>query len=168
MALNTFVAGPFTATYNSADPGYTQDGFTLSFIPKGLPIDRTDIYADTTIDIVYRGADFFMSFVLRQYQANSVLAFWPWGSFGGAVPTIGKLFSATALALVLTAVAGTTAKDINIGSGAAGAGTFTANKAIIAENSDVSFTLGPVNRDVPVRMRLLPYDSGGVKWFTTT
>jgi hypothetical protein len=173
MALNSFVTGPYTATFNSLDPGYTENGWDLSINFKRILIDKTDVYGDTVIDMIERGIEPFISAVFRQYggaagTAAVTSAFYP-GTVG-VNQAVGVLSSTLVKTLVLTAIAGTTAATTNPATGAteAGPSTLTSTGAIVVENANSTVNFGSVNRDVPVRFRLLPYSSSGIRFFSCT
>src|SRR6266852_668710 len=106
MALDTFVAGRYSSTYNAVDVGITQDGYELQQDSKAEPINATDAYAESMIDFVYRGGDVFLQFESKAYKAGSITPFWPWGALG-VMGVIARLASAVAASMVLTATAGT-------------------------------------------------------------
>ena len=71
MALGTFIAGRYGATFNAVDVGMSRQGFELEFAFKQEVIDETDIYGMSTIDFIQRGADVFLSATLREYKARA-------------------------------------------------------------------------------------------------
>lgn len=159
MALGTLVVGAFTGALNSVALGMTEEGYELQWEPKSDMINRSDVYGDTMIDFVHRGIDYFMQTEFKEYKAGPIAAAQPWAALG-VLGTIGRLGSDVAVAMVLTATAGTTA--------AATPATLTANKAILAPNSNPRAQFNSRLRTLPVRMVLLPYDATGIKFFTTT
>lgn len=164
MAISTVIAGAYTATYNANSVAPTTQGYELEVNFKGEMIGETDLYGETLLDYVYRGADARVMFEAQLYNANVLAAFYPWGTFGQiatAAAPIGRLAINVASALVLTAVANTPA--------AASPATLTASKSIIAPNNNGRLLFNSKHRKVPVSLLLLPSESGGtVTFFTTT
>ena len=166
MALGTFIAGRYTATFNAVDIGISRTGFELEFQFKQEAIDETDAYGLTTIDMIHRGCDTLLNATLREYKAGSKAILWPIG--GGTIgkiasvaKPIGTLASDNAAALVFTSVANTPA--------ASSPATLTASKAWIAPNYNPRILFDSRLRDVPIRMIFLPADAvGEVTAFTTT
>jgi hypothetical protein len=156
MALGgeTFIVGQYTVMWNSTALGIMQGEQgqpTLEYQPKGKPIQSSDAWGQTTIDVIYLGADVFMSFTCMEYEAGTQAAWWPWGSLG-ILGVIGRLyFDDLAQTLLLTDVTGTPAETFPA--------TFTANKAILAEGFNTQLLFGPDLRVLPIRQRLLPYDT---------
>src|SRR4051812_2940277 len=117
----TFIAGPFTATYNAAlggagalSLGIVEDGFELEEIYYGEPV-KGDNMGDTTQDVVDRGKDVFINMVCEEadqaglqrlcnpkVNVNAI-------SQHGVIGQVGVLHTNIAGVLILTAVAGTTA-----------------------------------------------------------
>lgn len=159
MALGTYVAGAATATYDATALGQTQEGYEIQYEPKADMINRSDIYGDTMLDIIFRGADVFAQMEFIEYKAGPLAVAFPWAS-QGALGLIGRLGSDVAKALVFTAVAGTPAALVPA--------TLTASKAILAPNGNPRFSINSRLRTIPLRMVLLPYDSSGIKHYTTT
>lgn len=161
----TFIAGPYTVTYNAVDIGITEDGAELEHTYYSELV-RGDNYGDTVQDGVYRGGDCFVSMTLQEWD-NAALhaAMNPFGS--GAVPSglsgqVGRLMTTLAKPLVLTPVAGTTAATATVG--ATNARTFTAAKAILAENFPIRFQFASRLRRVPLRFRILPVTGTWYLW----
>lgn len=161
MALDTFIAGRYSGTYNSVDVGITEEGYELQQDAKAQLINSSDAVGDSIIDFVYRGGDVYLQFESKAYKAGSYTPFWPWGALG-VMGVIGRLASDVAAAMVLTSVAGTPA--------VATPATLTATKSILAPNNPARLLYNSKLRTVPVRLLFLAYDSGGgaIKWFTQT
>lgn len=178
MALDTFIAGRYSATYNANDVGITRDGYELQFDMEMEDIGETDAYGLSVIDGVWRGGNVHCQLTSTAYKTGSLAAFWP---IGGAVNAdgvfgilvdggvadpnklpIGELASNMAKAFVLTVTVGTPA-DGN-------PDTVTASKALLAKNNGGKLLFNSKLRDVPVRLRFYPYEvsSGLVKFFVTT
>jgi hypothetical protein len=171
VALDTFVAGRYSNTYNAVDVGISDQGINLQQESRWEEIASSDAYGDSIIDGVYRGGNVFFDYECKAYKAGSQTPFWPWGTLGvmqavGSAPTpIGRLASGVASATVLTAVAGTPA--------ATSPATLTASKSILAPNSPARLLFHTRLRQVPIRLLALPSDAtnGGTTtttWFTTT
>lgn len=161
MALDTFVAGPYSGTYNAVDVGISENGYELQQESAVQDIAPSDLYGDSVIDSVYRGGNVFMQFEGKAYKAGVITPFWPWAALG-VMGTVGRLASNVAAAQVLTAKAGTSA--------AASPATLTSTLAMLAANFPARLLYSSVLRTVPVRLRVYPYDSGSgvIKWFTMT
>lgn len=115
----------------------------------------------TLIDAVYQGADWHCQFVCLEYKAGSLTPFWPFGNLG-VMGIIGRLYYDMASALVLTSTVGTPA--------AATPATLTASKSILASGYSTQLVYGPIVRRVPIRLSLLPFDTGAgaIGWFSMT
>jgi len=160
----TLICGQYTVTWNSNALGVMLGDSGLPTIEnsnKGEPVANTDAYGKTTIDAIYQGGDYFASMTCLEYKANTIAAWWPFGSLG-VMGTIGRLYYNLSQPLVLTAVAGTPA--------ASSPATLTASKAILAPGFSSRLLFGPTLRNVPLRFQLLPYLIGGTTagWFSTT
>jgi len=159
----TFIAGPYTMTYNSLSLGIIEDAIRLEITPSEDGI-QGDNLGDTIQDGVYRGGNCYIDIVMQEYNAAGALAaFAPWHATFGNIGQVGILKSSLAQTLVLTAVAGTGA--------ATNIATLTSTKAVLAPNFPVSMLLGSRLRNVPLRLQLLPYNAGSPAapvFFTTT
>ena len=154
-----YISGPATCTYKSVDVGEIRDGFRLIQTQAGVPVTGDD-YADSVQELIYRGGNCFMVFTLNEFSTTlNVLT-----NYGacGLIGQVGRqaIQSSLAGALVLTAVAGTPA--------ASTPATLTATNAIMAEDFDIELLFDSRLREVPVRMRLLPFSSTGQRWWTFT
>lgn len=154
MAYN-IVAGPYTATWNSLACGQSADGFRIShqFFKRLVTGDK---FAEAPMDAVYRGAEMFANFRLIEYNAAAIATvMWPYGSFL-TMGQVGRFditgASAIAKSLILTAVAGTEAAD--------SPASLTLTQAIIAEGFPVELLFAPDLREVPLRLRIYPSESG--------
>jgi hypothetical protein len=164
MAIESPVAGHYTGTYNAVGVGYTTNGFELEQTVKQEVINDTDAYGESTIDWIYRGGDCYLMWASKVYKAGSIAPFWPWGALGvmltSAAP-MGRLASAVATAMVLSAVANTPA--------ASTPASLTASKSLLAPNQSGKLLYTSKLREVPVRLQILPTEaSGTVTWFTMT
>lgn len=175
MALGTFIAGPYSATYATIALGLTEDGFELRFRPEKQLVNQSDLYGDTILDAVYRGGNYMMAYNMIEYgSAVAAGVQWPYGPAVSTIPvdgvmgTVGMMdvASTKAKATILTAIAGTTA--------AATPATLTASQSILAEGSEVSLQFVSKLRTVPIAKRLYPYSANApqqtsgsqVAWFT--
>lgn len=149
------VAGPYTCTWNGTSLGIFQgdnDVPTIVHQHRAVPIDKTDKYGALKIDSLHHGMSFMFQGVLMEY-AKALAVIYPFGTFGGNVGVIGKLKFSMCQALVLTAVAGTTA--------ATAPATLTAGKTIAADDMVTQLMYGPQLRVVPIKLEMYPYDVGG-------
>lgn len=162
MALGTFIVGAYTATLNSVALGITEEGYNLQWEPKHDTIERSDVYGDMLLDTIYRGTNWFFQAEFLEYKAGPLAAVYPWGSALGTQGIIGRLGSDVATSLVLTSTTGTPA--------VATPATLTATKTIIAPGSNPNAMFNSRLRTMPVRLVLLPVDTGAgvIKNFTTT
>ena len=149
MALETFVAGRYTGTWNAVDMGLQENGFMLSGQSSEELIAKSDAYGDTVLDTIYRGANWFMEFTALGYKAGTIAPLWPFATFG-SLGLVGRLGSSLAQSLVLTSTAGTPA--------ATSPTTLTATLAKLAEGFDARLMFDSSLRKVPMRMRMLPAD----------
>lgn len=153
MALDTFIAGRYSAVFNSNDLGITHDGYELQHDAELEDVSETDAYGLTVIDSVYRGGNCHLQCRSKAYKTGSKAAHWPFGgvTLGGVVTAavpIGVLASAIASATVLTSVANTPA--------AAAPATLTASLTLLAKNANLSLMFNSKLREVPIRLRLYP------------
>lgn len=154
-----FIAGPYTATWNGSALGHTENGFALR-VSSAAELITADAYGDSVLDGVYRGGNYFVQVVGLEYSSALTAAFWPYGAFG-VHGQAGRLMTAIAAPLVLTATAGTPAAN--------SPATLTASKAILAEGQNLETLLACRLRKLPVLWRLLPYtSSGSTIWFSQT
>lgn len=146
-----FIAGRYTATLAASSLGQTAKGIKTSHsFSKRLVTG--DAGGDTKQDAVYRGsADVLADMILLEYNAAAArAAFWPYASTFLDLGIIGRMDVASniAAALVLTAIAGTTA--------AATPASMTLTYAILMENFPVELLFAPDLREVPLKLRLYP------------
>lgn len=154
----TFVAGPYTAAWNSQTIGVTEEGYELGLQEFEEPI-RGDNMGDTIQDHVYRGHGLTIEFVLEEFDSSAMaLILWPFHATFGTHGQAGVLGTSKAKALVLTAVAGTTA--------ATRPATLTASLAILEPGFLAKYRFQSRLRKVPIRLRVYPNSSG--IFFSTT
>jgi len=156
----TFIAGPYTATLNAMTIGIIEDGFDLENTADGKDLITGDNLGGSVQDGVYRGGQAFCSFTLLEPDLTQVkAALWPYAA-EGVVGQVGRLDTNIAVALVLTAVAGTTA--------ATEPATLTADLAILAENFPIRRLMASRARRIPMRLRLYPFLDSVIKWWNQT
>lgn len=164
MALDTFIAGRYSCTYNSTDVGITEAGYTLTQMNKAEEIRGSDAYGDALLDAIVRGGDVELEYKCKAYKAGSTAPFWPFGSLGVMATTaapIGRLYSAIAASTVLTAASNTPA--------AAAPATLTGTLSILHPTFQGQLLFDSKLRTVPIKLVFLPSESTGtVRWFTTT
>jgi hypothetical protein len=163
----TFIAGPYTVTYNAVDLGISEDGIELEHITYA-DLVRGDNQGDSVQDGVYRGGDMFLSLTLIEWDKDALhAAMNPYGSTVstlGEMGQVGRLMMNLAQQIVATPVAGTTAASAAL-TGPVAMDTLTAAKCILAENFPVRFQMATRLRKVPLRFRILPVQ--GI-WHTWT
>lgn len=151
----TFIAGPYTVTYNGNSLGILEDAAPLDMLNSQIEITG-DNEGDTIQDTILRGNRVYMDMVLQEYDAaGAAAAFWPWNAAVGTLGQAGRLGSSIAQALVLTAVAGTTATPASL----------TFSKALLAPNFNVRTLFGTRLRQVPIRFMFLPFTHSAAKKF---
>jgi len=173
----TFIAGPFTATFNGKALGATEDGYEQ--ITNVLTEEiRADHYGGN-LDGIFKGIDMMIRCVLLEVDMPGVRdLIWPWdGDADGVIGTsagelvadfgnvagVGTLLSTYAKALVLTPCSGTTAATK--GKWADSGGTLTPSaltsitysKAVIAADSQ-SLRFSSTLRKLAVTIMILPTD----------
>lgn len=158
-----FIAGPYTATFGGTAIGKVEDGFRLNVTFNGEPV-TTDDLGDSIQDIVYRGGNVFVDFVLAEYD-KAVLAklVHPYSTTQGAIGRVGKIHLDTDStfygAFVLTKVTGTNATHSSL----------TLPKAILAPGFPIDILLASKLRRLPIRLQGLPSGSSGSEiWYSVT
>ena len=166
MALGTFVPGEYVFSHGGNALGLIQsDGPRLKFTPHSRPVSDTAIYGDTKIDGIYRGQDVQVLVTFKEWTAIIRTAIWPYGAagFDGTLGQIGRLDSALASVILLTAASNSPAAAAN------SPATLQANLGIIAPENEIDILMGPDERNIPVLFDLLPYDaSGTIRHFAIT
>jgi len=177
MALEDMTTGPYTSVYNTSPLGLSREGYNLQHSIRQQNVEGTDLYGDTLIDYVWRGANVTVDFTVLSFKkaiAASVL--WPFGNnlyvLGNTANPIGRLASDLAKVLLLTVQPNTPAAAVGFGPA-----TLTANKAILAPGANFRQLFDSRLREVPISLTLLPYDgaaavafggAGAVVWAITT
>lgn len=153
MALDTFVAGHSTGTYNAVAVGLTEDGFKLRSRQMGAPIDASDAFGKTMLDYSFQGVNWFADFTCLAFKPGSISPFSPWATMG-TLGSVGKLASDHGTAFVLTAAAGLTAS--------LAVASVTAPSSLIPPDTDGELLFSSVLRKVPVKLQFFPTLIGGV------
>lgn len=148
----SFICGKYSATLGAQALGQTADGYRVSHqLFKRLITG--DNFADAPQDAILRGAEMFVAARLIEYNAAGALnAFWPLAATIYDMGVIGRLDTAVADSLVLTALAATPA--------AAAPATATFLLTTLAEGFPVELLFAPDLREVPLRLRVYPSASG--------
>lgn len=131
-------------------------------------IEETDTYGRTLVDQIFLGTNVTFDLECKEYKAGPLRALQPWtatqlaatGASALSLGTIGVLASGIDGVLILTAASGTPASS--------SPASLTATHTIIHESFDIQWLFGPNHRKIPLRFRVLPYSSSGIKYFTTT
>lgn len=148
----SFICGKYSATLGASALGQTADGYRVSH-SLFKRIITGDNFADTPQDAILRGAEMFVAARLIEYNAAGALnAFWPLAATIYDMGVIGRLDSAVADSLVLTALAGTPAATVPA--------TATFLLTTLAEGFPVELLFAPDLREVPLRLRVYPSASG--------
>ena len=171
-AVATIVAGAYSSTYTR--PGgqavslgvLAEQGWELNCTPKGEEINATDQYGMSLIEIIYRGADWRVRAVGKEYSTNLIQAWWPWSTKANPLQTamgiIARRGSEIAGSMTWTSTAGTPAAN--------NPNTLTAGLCIAALNANLPILFTSRCRDVPIELVFLPYRENGagsdVIWFT--
>lgn len=166
MPVGAFITGPYSATYNAVGVGLSKDGYRIMHDFKAEVIDKSDLYGDTMLDYITRGANVMCNFTLIEFNKGTPILnpytaalYRAWAT---ATP-VGRLGSDLAQAFVMTVVANTTAAGAGLGPA-----SITAGKAILAPNYSAEHLYDARLRDIPLRMQFLPYDSSGNLVFAVT
>lgn len=157
----SFIAGHFTASFNSSSIGGTREGFRIITTMHHQPV-ISDAAGEMQVDGVQQGADVIVECDYIDYDSMSAALFTQTGGQGTTESNVGKLFAATsglAKSLVLTSVAGTPA------AGDTGSITFTFAHAIPAD--DIEVLLASKLRQGRMRFRCFPDPTTGVTYTTT-
>lgn len=145
----TFIAGPYTLSYDGANVGTLQDGLTLQGVSYEDPIIGDNL-GQTKQDFVYRGADWTLSGILEEEdEAGARDCYWPYGALALS-GEIGSLGSANSAAAIWTAIPATTA------SADAGLDSLTAARAVLSPNFPIQLPFASRLRRVPFQLDLLP------------
>lgn len=158
-----FPTGPYSGTYNGQSIGLMEGPIRHQQSYIGLPI-RASLWAQNTLDYIFQGCQMFAVITLKEWNTNTKLLMWPFNASHGLGLKSGELVGSGAYAkqLVLTALAGTPAAT-------EGPATRTYPLAVLLPGHNIDVTLGPVERNVPVVLGILPEDATNVpRFFTDT
>lgn len=163
MALGTFIAGRYSGAIAGADAGIAEQGYNLVITPEAERIAESDAFGLSLIELVIRGVNVALIYDGLEYKgtvgtSGPLGAIWPWGTTFGTYGTIGRLGSALAYSVILTATAGTPA--------ASTPATLTCPRAIISPGNQIALLFNSKLRKVPIRFDCMPNDSS--VWFSTT
>jgi hypothetical protein len=163
MPFATFAYGPYTATYNDLPIGEFEGSLEHFQIGHAREY-RSSRFGDSPVGGIYTGMSVFFMGRLKEWTAATRAAMWPFDSLLGDSGVIGRAMEDMALALVLTAVAGTPAATT------LGPATRTYSKAILMPEHSQQIVLGTEQRDVPIVMRCYPViqDSVELRCFVDT
>lgn len=166
MAIGVFIAGAYTSTYtppsgSPASLGLTEQGYRIAHNFRYQEIAETDIYGETPLDVIFRGARCEISGLLHEVLAANFRMMFPFtgtvtptGATTHQIGVGGYIGSDLAGALVLTAVATTPAAV------AAAPATQTFPKCIPAAGFDFERTYNSKLRQTPFRLMALPHVAG--------
>lgn len=157
MALDTFVAGAYSSTWNGTATGLTEDGYKLDQNIEQEEI-RGDYYGQSIIEAVTLGANVAIDFTCLAFKAGSYAPFYPFATLG-EMGTPGLLMTDIAKQLVLAVTTGTPAAS------ALGA-SLTGSKSAIAQGHNSQIAFQSRLRRLPLRLRLFPYVSGVTRWYS--
>lgn len=154
MAVGTFIAGRYAGTYNALDVGLTQDGYKFTFTRHSEPINQSDAYGRSTIELIDQGGDCFCAFICLEYKAGPKKLLNTFTTNFGTLSTptepISRLGSDLGKAMVLTAQAGTPAAVSSAPL------TATAASCMLANGFSSEIPFGPVLRRIPIRLQVFP------------
>lgn len=157
----TFIAGPYTSTWNALATGITQDGYEEEYARASDEVTGDNL-GDTVQDEVTRGiTPFAVNFLCNEYDAAALATMtWVDHATRGRVGQVGRLASALAQPLVLTRVAGTTAT----------LATITYAKSLIDRNFTVRTKFAARLRQIGLRLKVFPVTDGQsvTTFFATT
>ncbi len=146
----SFIAGPYSVTYDSATCGQLVEGLTFSnVVHKEMIVG--DNLARAVQDDVFQGIDVTSDFALMEWDnAKALLMYWPYGSTWLVAGVVGRVSKQQSLckSLVLTAIAGTPA--------ATAPASLTLPNSILHEEFPVQHIFKPAHRKVPLRFRHYP------------
>lgn len=149
--MATYIAGKYDGTYDGTTIGELAEGWRLSH-SRFSRIITGHSGAKTPQDGIHQGGEMFLSMTcIEAYLTKVKLAFWPLSSTLFDLGVIGRLDSAMAKQVIMTALAATPA--------AASPATITFPLTILAEGYPVEMLFGPDLREVPLRLRLYPNSS---------
>ena len=146
------VSGAYTGTWNSNALGVlSDDGFEIGMSLKAQPFDQSDAWGLTMVEAIYRGQDWTVRLVGREWKAALLNIFLAFGQVGTGTLTphlgfIGDLFTTYAKSLVLTRALTTPTPA-----------TLTATQSVLSPNNRSTFNLTSKIRELPLELSLIPY-----------
>lgn len=159
-----FPPGPYQGTYNAQSIGLMEGPIRHQQSPIGLPI-RASLWGQNILDYIIQGGGVFVVLVLKEWNTNTKLVMHSQNASHGIFMEAGKLYNTFCYQLVLTALAGTPAAT-------EGPVTRTYPYCAVLPGHNIDVTLGPVERNVPVVLAVLPEqdstNTGRAKYFTDT
>lgn len=158
----SFIAGPYTGTYNGLALGQFEDGAELEFVHYDEEV-RGDNFAQAVQELITRGVDAFLNATLLEYNAAALAAasslMWPTHATFGRIGQVGRVSTSAiggatiAKTAVLTNLPGTTAT--------ANPTTLTLALCRLPPGFPIRLLFAPRLRRVPIRLQALP-DINGV------
>lgn len=158
-----FPPGPYEVTYDGNAVGLMEGPIRHQQSYGALPI-RASLWGQNIIDYIAQGAAVFAVLVLKEWNTNTKAMMWPFNASTGIFVEAGMLINQYAAPLVLTALTGTPAAT-------EGPVTRTYPLAILSPGHNKDVILGPVERNTPIVMAVLPEADGvskRAKYFTDT
>lgn len=141
------ISGPYSATLGGTSIGMTEDGYRLQATFHHEDVISDD-YGDGPIDGVQRGVTYRLQLISIEYSLIKAAYERVVGALGESHTNVGKLHTALAQSLVLTAAAGTPA------AGSGFLATLTATKALLV--TDIEILLASKTRKGPCTFKLYP------------
>lgn len=156
----SFIAGAFTATWNSLALGQMEDGYFLTDPAVGeaemIRGDNAGPAADQ--DGVLLGGNCYLSCILLESNAAALATLFYSGGTSGLIRLSGTLISAIWQPLILTRVS----------SGlSATPATRTFARAHLAPGQNVTYIISPKLRRIPLRFQIFPSFSGVTPYYWT-
>lgn len=169
----TFVAGPYSATYQRGDGGSAydlgviEDGFEIEINPRSEPI-LGDNMGDTPQDGVVRGGECYLNFVLEYALSDAAKKMiWPYAGSSlagteGVVGQVGSLLTSHAGEIILTPILSQAPWSIM-----STYYEYTFYRCVIPDNFPIRQILAARLRKVPLRMLCLPeLVSSYYRWYS--
>lgn len=153
-----------------------QDSPMVEVIKKTALINRTHKFGNTPIGAIIQGGEAFFNATLEEYLPAVLALLWPFpipstatqaaANAALVVPSVAvDDYDASGAALVLTLQS--TTQMAGTSGNATGPATMTLTKAALAEDYPLKFLMGPVHREIPIRMRLFPTIASSIPIFGT-
>jgi hypothetical protein len=138
-------------TYKTTSVGLMEGPIRTQQNIIGLPI-RASVWGQHIIDYISQGGGHFIVFTVKEWMTGAKQCMWPFNASHGVYPITGELLNAYAGAVVMTALTGTPANTV-------GPATRTYNLALLLPGHNIDVTFGPMERNVPIVMCVLPEQS---------